>query len=84
MAGTGLMLLTPAVYVPPRQGLLAAVNAYNPLTPVLMASRELLLEGIGSSTGPMLLVLSTTIFLLFLAWVFFRLALPILVERVGA
>jgi lipopolysaccharide transport system permease protein len=83
VAGSGLMLLTPVVYPPPTEGLLTTITAYNPLTPLLMAAREFLVVGSGTYTVSMLAIILMTLILLFPAWVLFRLALPILVERIG-
>ena len=83
VAGNGLMFLTPVVYPPPTEGALATIIAYNPLTPLLMAARDFVVVGSGSYTVTMFLVMLATLVLLFAGWVLFRLALPILIERIG-
>lgn len=84
VASTGIMFLTPVVYPPPKNGLLATMIGYNPLTPLLMSARDFTLEGLGSYTAGMVSVVLVTLVLSFVAWVLFRLALPILIERLGA
>jgi lipopolysaccharide transport system permease protein len=85
VVGSGLMFLTPVVYPPPlTQGLLATIIAYNPLTPLIMAARDFLVAGSGTYMVSMLAVVLLTLVLFFPAWVMFRLAMPILIERIGA
>lgn len=80
---TGLFYLTPVAFPPPAQGMLSKIVAYNPLTPLMMSARELVVTGTTAYTVSMLLVILATVFLLFCGWVLFRLALPIIVERFG-
>jgi lipopolysaccharide transport system permease protein len=84
IASNALMLLTPVAYPPPAEGLLATVTAYNPLTPLLMAAREFVVAGSGAYLPSTLVVLLATLVLLFPTWLVLRLALPILIERIGA
>ena len=81
---TGLMFLTPVAYPSPTGGPLAVIIAYNPLTPLLMSARELVVMGPSTYTAGMLVVMLVTLVLLFAGWVLFRLALPIIIERLGA
>jgi lipopolysaccharide transport system permease protein len=84
IGSSALMLLTPVVYPPPAGGLLATITAYNPLTPLLMAAREFVVVGSGAYLPSMLVVLLAILALLFPTWLILRLALPILIERIGA
>jgi lipopolysaccharide transport system permease protein len=84
MVGTGLVFLTPAAYPPPGHGLLGVLTAWNPLTPLIMAARDLVVLGSSSYTTPMIIVVLVTMVVLLLAWVVFRLAMPILIERMGS
>jgi lipopolysaccharide transport system permease protein len=84
IASSALMLLTPVVYPPPTEGLLAKITAYNPLTPLLMAAREFVVAGSGAYLPSTLVVLLAALALLFPTWLILRLALPILIERIGA
>lgn len=84
VATSSLMLLTPVVYPPPDAGILATIMLYNPLTPLVLSARELVLEGPGMHLVPMLVVSAITAVLLLVGWSIFRLALPILIERMGA
>jgi lipopolysaccharide transport system permease protein len=84
VVGTGLMFLTPAAYPPPREGLLAFLTARNPLTPLIMAARDLIVLGSSTYLATTIMVVVSTMVLLLLAWVVFRLAMPILIERIGS
>jgi lipopolysaccharide transport system permease protein len=80
----GLMFLTPVVYPPPQHGLLAAIVNANPLTPLIVSAKDFVTVGFGPYTQMMVLVIVATVFVLFVGWVVFRIALPVLIERVGA
>ena len=77
------MLLTPVVYALPSTGLLAKLTAINPVSPLIVTSREWLAVGPASHVLPALSVFIVTLILLFAGWVLYRLAMPILVERMG-
>lgn len=78
-----LMLLTPVVYPPPEGGLLGIITTFNPVAPLLMATREMVLFGIPQNLVPFIIVFFTTLLFLFLGWLLYRLALPYLIERVN-
>ena len=84
VVGTGLMFLTPAAYPPPRAGLLGFLTARNPLTPLIMAARDLIVLGSSTYMTTAIMVVVAAIAVLLLAWVVFRLAMPILIERMGS
>jgi len=58
----------------------------NPVTPPLVAARDLLLHGAApaSAIAPLLVVAGVTLVGLFLMWVLYRVSLPILIERMSA
>ena len=82
VGGVG-MLLTPVVYPPAQSGLGGWLAAWNPLSPVLVTARDWL------TSQPTLLLdgfwwVTAGAFVLFIvSWFFYRLTLPILVERMG-
>ena len=85
MVGTPLlMFLTPVVYPPPERGLLETITTFNPVTPLLMATREVVLFGIPQNLASFTIVFFGTCLLLFLGWIMYRVAMPILVERMSA
>jgi lipopolysaccharide transport system permease protein len=79
-----LMYVTPVVFPMPKEGWAATLFAFNPLTPVILTSRDWLT---GISPGYLesfLLVNVVTWFVLLIVWVVYRLAMPILIERMSA
>jgi lipopolysaccharide transport system permease protein len=84
VVASGLVFLTPAAYAPPRTGLLGVLTGWNPLTPLIMTARDLLVHGSSRYMSATLMLLGASIVALLLAWVAFRLAMPILIERMGS
>jgi lipopolysaccharide transport system permease protein len=84
LVGSGLVFLTPAAYPPPGQGLLGVLTACNPLTPLIMAARDLVVLGSSRYMAAVVVIVLVTPVVLLLAWVVFRLAMPILIERMGS
>ena len=80
---TPLMFLTPVVYPPPG-GYIGAIMRLNPLTPVFTVTRDLLYGDVGAMVGAFALVLAGTLVVAALGWIVYRLALPILIERLEA
>ncbi|MFT3722170.1 MAG: ABC transporter permease [Hyphomonadaceae bacterium] len=83
VATTMLMFLTPVLYPTPTDGLAATVSAFNPLTPLVVATRDWLTIGATDYLLGFVVVSSTAVFLLLLGWVLYRIALPHLVARLG-
>ena len=84
LMASGLVFVTPAAYMPPRTGLLALITAWNPLTPLIMTARDLILHGSSAHLVTTLVLVGASVVALLLSWVAFRLAMPILVERMGS
>jgi lipopolysaccharide transport system permease protein len=78
-----LMFLTPVVYPPPG-GSIGRVMHFNPLTPSFTVIRDLLYGNAGQSVVSFVLVGVASVIAAGVAWVVYRLALPILVERFDA
>lgn len=79
-----LMYLTPVVFPLPKSGLAATFFTINPLTPVILSSRDWLTGGSPEYIGSFVLVNGISILLLLIVWVVYRLAMPILIERMSA
>lgn len=84
VVATGLVFLTPAAYTPPRVGLLGFITSWNPLTPLIMTARDVLVHGSSAQMSTTLILVAASIAALLLSWVVFRLAMPILIERMGS
>jgi len=78
------MFLTPVVYPVPAEGLLGSVMRLNPVTPLLVTTRELATSGSVSTPGPFLAASAATAVCLFLALIVFRLGVPLGVERISS
>jgi lipopolysaccharide transport system permease protein len=76
--------LTPVIYPVPRGGTFGAVVRLNPVTPLLATTRELATTGEVSSLQAFIVVSAVTAAGMLVAWVLFRLAMPLVVERMGA
>jgi len=82
---TGLWLfLTPIVYPVPHSGTFATIVRLNPVTPILVTTRELATTGVVSDPYRFLIVSILTIVGLLVAWVVFRLGMPFAIERVSS
>ncbi len=79
----GLVFLSPVAYPPSTGGTLGKLININPITPLLMGAKNVMLKGIPANLTPFLIVFGITLGLLFVGWVIYRLALPIIIERIG-
>lgn len=77
------MLFTPVIFKLPATGILAKLTLFNPVSPLINTTREWLAIGAASNFLSALIVFLVTLVLLFASWLIFRLAMPILVERIG-
>ncbi|MEO1431741.1 MAG: ABC transporter permease [Cyanobacteria bacterium J06633_8] len=78
------LFLTPVVYPIPTDSIFGNIVKFNPVTPLLVTTRELASTGILSETFGFWLVSIFTIIGLFITWIIFRLAMPFVVERVSS
>ncbi len=79
-----LMYLTPVVFAMPKEGLPATVFQLNPLTPLILTARDWLTGLVPEYLGYFVVVNVVAFVLLLVFWVVFRLAMPILIERMGS
>jgi lipopolysaccharide transport system permease protein len=85
--GIGLSLwlfLTPVIYSAPKQGLFATLVRLNPVTPLLVTTRELATTGIVSDPQGFWIVSILTFIGLFLGWLIYRVSMPFIIERMSA
>ncbi|WP_315791075.1 ABC transporter permease [Fischerella sp. JS2] len=78
------LFFTPVVYPVPRGGGLAAIVQLNPVTPLLVTTRELATTGVVSNSYGFWLASLIAIVGLLLAWLVYRLAMPFVVERISS
>jgi lipopolysaccharide transport system permease protein len=79
-----LFFLTPVIYPSPTGGLAALVTHLNPVTPLLVTTRQWLTGGELTQLGPFVLVSLGTLALSLFGWIVYRLAVPHLIERIGS
>ena len=79
-----MMFLTPVVFAMPKSGISATLFQLNPLTPVILTARDWLTGFTPEYLGYFVVVNGVAIALLLVFWVVFRLAMPILIERMGS
>ena len=85
VVATGMWLfLTPVVYSLPKTGTASNIVRFNPVTPLLVTTRELATTGIVSDSQGFWLVSSLAIIGLLLAWIFYRQAMPYVIERISS
>lgn len=77
-------LLTPVIYEAPVGGPAGLVMKLNPVSPLLASTRGWFVAGAASATSAFLLVAAGTLFAALLGWVFYRLAVPHLIARIGS
>ncbi|MFB2935696.1 ABC transporter permease [Aerosakkonemataceae cyanobacterium BLCC-F154] len=82
---TGFWLfLTPVVFPVPTQGTFGTLVRLNPVTPLLVTTRELATTGIISNPSGFWIVSILTFIGILLTWIVFRLAMPFVIERVSS
>jgi lipopolysaccharide transport system permease protein len=79
-----LMYATPVVFPMPKEGFAATLFTLNPLTPLILTTRDWLTGQASEFLGFFLFVNLVTCFVLLVVWVVYRLAMPILIERMSA
>jgi lipopolysaccharide transport system permease protein len=79
-----LMFLTPVVFPMPKAGIAATIYNINPLTPLILTTRNWLTGLPSEAIFGFVLVNLLALLLLAVVWVIFRLAIPILIERMSA
>lgn len=79
-----VMYLTPVVFAMPAAGFMAKLFTWNPATPLILTGRAWLTGAATPMLGPFLAVVAASLVLLFLGLLLYRLALPILIERLSA
>jgi lipopolysaccharide transport system permease protein len=81
---SGLIFLTPVAYPPTMGGFFERIVMANPISTYILLAREMVFGGSLENLVPACLLFGLTILLLLIAWIVYRCALPIVVERFGA
>ena len=81
---TGFWLfLTPVVYPPPSTGFAASLTNINPVSPVILTTRDWLISQPATHFPSFAVVTLLALILLLIGWVVYHVALPHLIERMG-
>ena len=83
-ATQAMFFLTPVVYPVPKTSFAGTLIELNPVSPLLVCTREWLLTGQGTLLQNFGWVMVGTAVLLFVAWVQFRIAMPHLISRMSS
>ncbi|MGK7951175.1 MAG: ABC transporter permease [Xenococcaceae cyanobacterium] len=78
------LFLTPVIYPVPNEGLFGTIVNLNPVTPLLVTTRELATTGVVSNPQGFWLASVFALLGLFLTWIFYRVAMPYVVERISS
>jgi lipopolysaccharide transport system permease protein len=81
---SALMFFTPVLYPAPPDGMLGKIFLYNPISPFLIVCREMIFTGELTKTYEALVVLAVSMVFILVVWMLYRLAMPILIERMEA
>ncbi len=79
-----LFFVTPVIYPPPQTFPLSLIVTLNPVSPLLIAARDLLVTGQLNNPISFAIISGFSVVLLFAAWLIYRIALPIMIERISA
>ncbi|MBV5328559.1 MAG: ABC transporter permease [Chlorobium sp.] len=79
-----LMYVTPVVFPMPKEGWAATLFQLNPLSPLILTTRSWLTGAPTDCLQYFLLVNAVALSLLLIFWVIYRLAMPILIERMSS
>lgn len=79
-----LMFLSPVVFPPPTTGWTSTLMRLNPLTPLILNARAWFTGQTPELLGEWALTVGGSVLLLLVVWMVYRLAMPILIERMSA
>lgn len=79
-----IMYATPVVYAVPKEGIMKTLMELNPLTPIVTVGRNLAVGLTPEYLTYFLIVIAICIPLFFIAMIFYRISIPIFVERLSA
>jgi lipopolysaccharide transport system permease protein len=79
-----VMYVTPVVYAIPETGLMRHIMTWNPITPIIVTARDLAVGIMPTDLNYFFMVVLFCIPLLFIGLVIYRIAIPVIVERLSA
>lgn len=79
-----LMYVTPVVYAIPKEGIMKTIMEWNPFTPFILTTRDFVVGAEPMYLPYFLGIIAICIPLFFLGLLFYRVSIPIIVERMSA
>jgi lipopolysaccharide transport system permease protein len=76
--------VTPVVYPPSQSFPYSLIATLNPVSPLLIGARDLMTKGIIINVSPFIIISSCSVIGLFVAWITYRVAMPIIIERMSS
>lgn len=76
--------ITPVIYPVPTTYPLSLIAVLNPVTPLLVGARDLATKGVLLTPMPFVVIALIIPFALLIAWIIFRLSIPIIIERISS
>ena len=76
--------ITPVIYPVPESFPLNVISNINPVSPLLVGARDLVTKGVLNNASLYFSIAAIIPFFLLIAWVIFRLAIPIIIERISS
>jgi lipopolysaccharide transport system permease protein len=78
-----IMYVTPVIYVIPKEGIMKIIMEINPLTPLLLTARNVLVGQQPQYLAYYFSIIGVSVLLLLVALVIYRISIPIITERIG-
>ncbi|GAA4268020.1 ABC transporter permease [Hyunsoonleella aestuarii] len=79
-----LMYVTPVVYVIPKEGIMKTVMEYNPFTAIILTARDMVFGTSPEFLNYFIVIVLVCLPMFFLALLFYRISIPIIVERMSS
>lgn len=76
--------VTPIVYPPPQSWPYSMIVSLNPVTPILQSIRDVLAKGHMADPQGFMVITAVVVVVFLLALIYYRLAIPVILERLGA
>lgn len=79
-----IMYITPVVYAIPKEGIMKTIMEINPFTPLILTARDFLIGAEPVYLPYFIGIVLVSIPLFFIALLFYRISIPIIIERLSA
>lgn len=76
--------VTPVVYPPPQSYPYSLIATLNPVSSLLVGTRDLMTKGVIVDAVPFIIISSCSVIGLLVSWIIYRVAMPIIIERMSS